>query len=236
MKYFFISVLILALSCDDAENTPELIDKLRAIGVEADQGSYTYSTAEAAVTATLTFYLASNDTSDLVVQELSLDDEEQLSLSEPVVTFDDKTDFRIYFITVTAQIPTEDLLEFDDNGEAVIAYALGVSQGSEEERIKGRVKVYQPGVSVAKPSIAITSPLDGGEAGGGLVNLTAELSAEYDENYRISWFVSSGVILKRRAIETEWEDMASGTRTILVTARGLSSGNFTYNIIEANIL
>ena len=173
---------------------------------------------------------------DIEVSEITLENEVQMTLSTPSVSFVDYTDFRFYTITATSTIPLQSDLEFTSfDNTSTASYALLVRQGNEEERIKGRVKIYQPGESIVKPSISIESPNAADSLNSGTIALTAALTTENDENYRIGWFVTAGKIEKRRGLETEWEEVSSGTRTIIVTVRGLDSGNFHHDIREFTV-
>ncbi|SMF83010.1 hypothetical protein [Pseudobacteriovorax antillogorgiicola] len=237
LRYILLLSLAVFASCSEVENTPEKVDKLRAIGVATDSPYY-----EPGMTVTLTFILATPVLEDISVAEVTLEDELQLALSNiSLPTPDDKSELRLYTVTADATLPLAGDLDFATfDGTANIAYALIFSQGAEEERVRGSIKIYPAGGSPTNvsglPSIEITSPSENSTIGGGTVDLVASLDEKgSDENFRISWFVADGVIEKNRSIETEWEEMSAGTKTIIATARGLTSGTFAYDVIEATI-
>ena len=124
------------------------------------------------------------------------------------------------------------------DGSSAIAYAMRFTQGGEEERVRGKIKLYpadSPSLSLTKPSVSITSPVANSETAGGTVQLKASLTKSMEESYRISWFVADGEIPKRRAAETDWENMGGGNKTIIVTIRGLQSWNFAIDKLDTII-
>lgn len=236
MRWFILSLVFVAACGDMIENNPERIEKLRAIGVAADQAVYTFSTPDASVAATLSFFVATNLKEDIEVSNTSLENVTQLTLGEPTVSFEDYEQLRLYRIDVSTTMPLQEELSFGFDGNSQAYYALLVRQGGEEERIRGRLKIYPPtvaeGLNWTLPSISISNPQQDASTTAGTVNLKAELTPGAEENYRISWFVAEGEIEQNRKIETEWQGVGAGRKTVIVTARGLNTLSFAYDVIE----
>ena len=243
MKLIRLAMAMYLTSCADMGNTPEVIDKLRTLGVGKDQAAYTYSTEAATVTAGLTFYLASNTKTDITASSIaSTSTYNYQELSNINITYDDYTELRLYKVTATVTIPTLEELKFSvaEKGTAVIYYALKFSQGAgqdlEEEQVRGTLRIYRPEKATATvPTINITFPEADATVALGTVNLKAETTTDSTDFNRIGWFVASGNIEKRGAVEAEWKEMTAGTKTIIATIRGVTSTNFSYQVIEANL-
>jgi len=233
-------ILLLAISliypaCSQLDNTPEKVDQLRAIGLATDSAAYTYSTEETPVIAGLTFYLASDRKTDLDYTQIQVEGE-QLQLVDLQVDFEDYSRLRIFQVRATARLPLASELRFSDNDDTTsVAYALLFRQDGQEERFRGRIKIYRPDspkLQQVKPNISIVSPSNGSRVPAAPLTLKAELSNTSDEPYRISWLVAEGVIEKHRAIETKWKEFGASPQTIIVTMRGLDSWNFDFDVIE----
>ena len=243
MKILLLFSLLASLSCNDIDNHPERIEKLRAIGVETEQPAYSFSTADTVNSVSLTFYLLSNQKTDVTSESVSLEINKtltspQVTLENITTAYEDYNQLRLIRITATATIPTEDQLVFSKtDNTASISYALIINQGAEQEKVRGNVKIYRPDAiaSIAKPTVSITSPLANTAIPAGTINLKAETTNTNDESLRISWFVGDGEIEKRRATEAEWINMTGGVKTMVVTARGLKSWNFAYSVIETTV-
>ena len=88
-------------------------------------------------------------------------------------------------------------------------------------------------IEISGEEAALVAP--SGDIAQGTIPLKAQLSNVEDESYRIGWFVSGGKVEKRRSNEASWEEVSLGPKTIIVTSRGLSSLNFSFEIRSLNI-
>ncbi|NRA63183.1 MAG: hypothetical protein HRU19_01800 [Pseudobacteriovorax sp.] len=243
----FLLFFGLALSsCDDIESTPELVDKLRAVGVAQD--SLTYVSPEdgaAAVTATLTFVLVTPngagpiesgaaEKTDTTFRELTF------AADQPAAEV--YADFTLHRFVATTTIPSQSELEFSPlDGTAYFDVGWRFSIGSDVELFQSRIKVYQSGERIDPTisgeenqplGISILNPTENLSVPAGTVTLSAELSNDVEDNYRISWLVGVGSIERIRTIETDWEGVAAGNRTVMVVVRGLRSNAFNYQVID----
>jgi hypothetical protein len=241
MKHLLFILSLMSVACNSMEDSPEKIDKLRALGVDTDQVGYSPSTADNQVTANLTFYLASVAETELNWQYLTLENENQITLSEPQITSEDHPRLQLYRVTTTASIPTLEELDFSEvDNTARIYYALGFTQGAEEERVRGQLKIYRADdprlTSLTEPSISITSPTPNSESPVGTIPLQAELTNQTPElDYRVNWFVTEGKIAEPNSTESEWEQMSAGDHTIIVTVRGLDTVTYDLDLITITL-
>ncbi len=232
--FFFIS-LLLALGCNNIEDNPERIEKLRAIGVDTDQANYSFSeSGQSPKTATLTFLLLTKDPATVVATPVN--DLPYATLSEITQTEVSYSEMRLIQISAKITLPTrETALSLDDDGTGLLLYALKVNQGNEEEYIRSRLRVYPTGddrLNLSKPSITLAGLQAKAPLASGTIPLQAEITKTQSEPYRVSWFVAEGEIEKRRAEETDWTNVSSGTKTIVATIRGLDSLRIGYTIID----
>jgi hypothetical protein len=243
LKLLTLCVLTLTIhGCDDFPNSPELIDKFRAMGVGFADPSYTASTESSLVTAQLEFFFATPSKEEITfvnkdVESLQLD----LVFGQAEL-LEEKASLNIYKVTATALLPTADFLYFNPNADntADVVYAAIFRQGTEEEQILGRMKIYQPDAAAADtitiPTARITSHSEGDSISASPTTLISEVDNKVTgESYRTSWLVSSGVIDNIRTRESEWTEYASGEATIILTVRGLTSYNFNYTAIDVTV-
>ncbi len=227
--------LLFNLSCNAIGDHPERIDKLRAIGVDTDQANYSFSeSGQTAKTATLSFLLLTKDAAPVVSSLVA--DSGYAALSELTQTEESFAEMRLIRINAKITIPTEaEALLFDDDGSALLPYALRIVQGDEEELIRSRLRVLKEGdakLSFSKPSVNLDELKAKAPLASGTINLLANITKTQDEPYRVSWFVADGEIEKRRAEDAEWTKVGAGTKTLVVTVRGLDSLRFSYAVVD----
>lgn len=234
MKRVCLVFAIFLLSCNPIENTPELVDRLRAFGVSTQKAAYSTDAAETDIE--LTFYLVSNRQTDLLVEELEVEVGQLIVQDWEIKEPDDFSRLRIFEVIVSAKLPKLEELQFSEADDtASVPYAMLFSQDGEQERVRGRIKIYRPSdprLGQEKPVIKIVNPQNAEQLSGSSVMLKAKLEDISDQSYRISWLVSDGKIAKPRAIETEWEEFSANSQTIIVTFRGLDSWNFAYDVVD----
>jgi hypothetical protein len=231
-------ILFLSLSvifaCNGQDDPFERIQKLRALGVGSNPLALTPQ-AESEQKFTLTVY-AAVPLGQSITLEPSLDEGSKfaqvvtVSVIAGSESYKDYGQLRLFqgqFSLVVPPIPVESIPK--DTGFLPLRYALVLRSGDEEEKIVGNVLLYPPDspkLLWKTPTAEITSP----QSGEGLVNskkieLKANLiNPNEGDNLRVSWFVSSGNVINRRARETVWEKADGGTQSIILTVRGLKSG------------
>ena len=146
-------------------------------------------------------------------------------------TLSNLQEFNILIYRTTLTIPPASELDFSTfDGLVRLNHGLGNGSGGESEKIAGRILVFPTGVApeTSAIDIEILTPTAGQSVPGGTVELTAQLLNEGEENYRVGWMVKDGEIPQRRSIETDWEGMTSGNKTVIVTVRGLTTGAVCY--------
>lgn len=232
---------ITCISCDDFPNNPELIDKFRTIGVGLKEASYTYSTDGDPRRAELSFYFATPSTKPITSDNLEIvTGAKLLTFSDPVLEIE-KSKLNIYRIDATAEIPQKDELFFnpDDENTATINYSAIFTQDIEEERVFGKIRIYESAKatdgSVTAPTVTIKNRTEGDALSGDKIELKAEVGNKISESYRTAWLVSSGEVKEYRKREVEWEKPKKGKATIILTVRGLTSYNFDFEAIDVTI-
>lgn len=237
-----LATVLLLGSCSDMDNTPELVDRLRAFGVSRSP-YYEASTTTTTQTANFVFYLASKSDVEPVYEEVTVPNTHQLQLANLALAT--PLDTRLSGLTLisisgTADIPLASEMDFNNpDGSATLTFGLKVAQGSDEEWIRGQVSVYPSGnaPSFVTPSFAINSPTEGSSLSGASAELSASLAENgSSESFRISWLVSDGVIENsNRTLTPTWNQFSQGNKTIIATLRGLSSGYFVFATVNITV-
>lgn len=216
----------------------ETISKLRAMGVSADPIGLIAASEAATQTAKMTFYVVAP--LGATVQYEPYQDERaryaipiDLAVDASSEKVTDYAKFSIHQVNAVLSVPAAGLIPIPANpGFARIRYGLRATSGSEEEVIVGTLILYAN--SENRPAyeplgVAIDAPLDVATFGD-QTNLQATIDNKNGENVKVGWLVSSGTVKNRRAKSTQWQDVASGQQTVVVTVRGMKSGSFAYAV------
>jgi len=114
--------------------------------------------------------------------------------------------------------------------------------GGDEDTVVGDALVYPAGTpdlttaqSSGNAQIDILVPTPGATVAAKDQELNAAITGNGDEKMRVGWFASGGKVKNRNAIQTKWEASGSGSFSLLVTARGLKSGAFTYKVVDVTV-
>lgn len=213
----------------DNEERPELINKLRTLGVEQ-----TPVNAKPGDTVNLTFHLAGPPNQQITPTVL-LDKSAKFGVPVAAVPVDAAVSetpvgtLSLYSYRATVTVPDGDTvnLAIAKQGFARVRYNINFSSGAESENVVGDSIVYSaaaPQLTWSAPEIAITKPGESAATGG--IDLDGTITSAGNETNRVSWFISSGKVKSRRARTTKWTDAARGTQTVIMTARGTKSGAF----------
>lgn len=122
-------------------------------------------------------------------------------------------------------------------GRARLRYGVQIVEGNEaeDEKIVGDVLVLPANSSEVysnAPAINISSPQQTAPRES-TIPLLATMSGSGNESFRIGWFVSAGTVKNRRARTTEWTTPDTpGDHTVIVTARGMTTGAFAYSAMK----
>jgi hypothetical protein len=232
--------LTFSSGCGDDAERPEVINKLRAIGVATDKPAIAPSTPESVSTATLTFVLAAPKGQTLVAEAWT---DSQSRLGVPVTiamqpeTLTADTSFPgldIWTVQAVLTAPPATALGVGQNF-AKLRYAAKVTAGTESETIVGDLLMFAADApELARTNLTVDIAAPGGNVPAkGESDLTANVTRGFEENVRIGWYVSAGQVKNRRARTTKWIDPGQGGHTVIVTARGLKSGSFSWKAVAA---
>ncbi len=225
------TISVLTTSCGgDSQDRPEVITKLRAVGVEQ-----TPVIAKPGDTVTLTFFLAAPSGLTITPQVL-LDAESRYGVSTLVAPLDQTPTetaagpLSIYSYRASLIVPKDNQVVtagLGSQGFARLRYKINFTTDSDSEAVVGDSIVYPngaPQLNWQAPTVSIDKP-DTSSPGGDL-DLQGGITSDGGEPYRVSWFVSSGTVKNRRARTTKWQDPAKGSQTLILTVRGTRSGAF----------
>ncbi|MBP9706927.1 MAG: hypothetical protein KBD78_04735 [Oligoflexales bacterium] len=244
---FLLTLSTIHIACSDDEERFEQISKLRTLGVKSNKVASAPSTVSTEETVSLEIVVSFPNG---VINELSavpfVEENSStlalpvlLELSETAISEESFGPLTIATITANLKVPTFDFSNAPIN-KLSLRYGLEVlAENGDKERIVGNYVIYPPNsneLSWQAPNIVITAPNSANFSGSGAdkVTISAELrERQIEESYRIGWFASAGKIKNRRALNSDWEELAGiREKTLIVTARGRSSGAFTYQALS----
>lgn len=246
----FICILALCstlIACSDDEERYEQVAKLRTLGVKTNKVASAPSTETTEETISLEFVVSfPNGT----INELSATpfiEENSSTLALPVLVelsdtaISEETVGALTIATITANLKVP-IFDFSNTPFKKLSLRYGLEARAEtgdKERIVGNYVIYPANSSELlwqAPNIVITAPNSENLSGSSAdkVTISAELrERQIEESYRIGWFASGGKIKNRRALNSDWEELAGiGEKTLIVTARGRSSGAFAYQALS----
>ncbi len=231
-----------AVACGDETSRPEVVTKLRAIGVNADQPVSSPSTDPAApktITLTLFYLLGVNETAavsyfqDQTTNSALLVQEQQVSIADPTTYKETAFDnFKVVEAKATITVPVLTLTVATQ-----MKYGFKIQSGSEEEAVIGYLPLYpegSPELAFTTPTVQIASPADGATISNDL-DITATYTNPNNEDLKFGWFASTGEIKNRRAKNTHWSALAGGKQTLLMTVRGKKSRAFSYHAVHVTV-
>ena len=230
--------LSLLVACGSTTDRPDVITKLRALGVEQ-----TPVNAKPGDTVNLTFYLAGY-ASTLMTPQVLLDTQARYSIPvavTPIDTVPSETpigSLSLYSYRASFTVPTTDAVKLlvAKQGYARLRYQVKFAASGDDENVVGDTVVYaalSPQLSWTAPKIEITSPTATGATGS--VALAGSIVGSGDESHLVSWLVSAGTVKNRRAKITLWESVPKGTHTVFMTVRGRKSGAFAIKSQEVTV-
>lgn len=230
MKALFLVVLTF-LGCSGESDRVEAISKLRALGVSATPSFVSQETSPGAAIS-LEVLVAVPKDHVITAEEYDISKAEPFSFritpDPSTITYQDVGDLRIAKVTAAGVLPpTAAAIDFRGVSSFGMKYGLTIKDGSESENIVGAVLIFKEGASPAPSglNLSINDSVDFSNNTEG--NIAANLQNPTSEKFKVSWFVSSGVIKNRRALITKWTPNKSGEQALIVTARGLDTGAFT---------
>jgi len=233
MKKLFLLFIFLVSCSSDEENRFEVINKLRAIGANASPSFISQDTA-ALSNVEIQFHVVMPIGNEISLENYQNPDIKNIVMNlEPdptSISYVNVGSLRFASFKAKGTIPPEvKAIKFDGFTSFAVSYGVTVKSGAESENIQGSILVYKsdsmPTVNDMK--IAIKPDLTFKKSTKSV--LSATLTNPIGENYKIGWFVSSGIVENRRSLDTFWTPKESGIATVIVTARGLQTGSFTYD-------
>ncbi len=251
IPFFALAAFVLLTSCGDDSARPEVLDKLRVIGVGTAPVASAPAAAGATQNVTLTAYAVVPKGETVTIG--TFDDEvsplnytvpaSQVTVTQPQATdYTDLGAFQLVKATATVPVPTEDVFNrFPNSNKGVrVRYGLTIVGAKKTEYVVGSFMTYKagspellwqaPAVDIEKPTDqeSLSIPKKGLEMIGKVTNPN-------DEETKVGWYVSSGEIENRRAYATKWREAKDGKQTVILTARGKKSKAFTLKVIEVNV-
>ncbi len=245
MKILFL--LALCIACGGGDSRPEKIEKLRAIGVATSPIIQTPSTPDSPKTATITFYAAAPFGKNFEVRPFEVNAINPLTpgitIKAGSIKYQDFSQFRIFSVQASAVVPQESAslsALLAERGSTTYRFGIKLKNGEEEEKIVADLIVAakdQAPTDIKTTKITILTPIDKSQISTETLQLRANIEDTNEgETYKIAWFVSSGQVKNRRAIETELKEAQAGPVTILVTVRGSKSGTFAYSAVDVTAM
>ncbi len=233
-KLFFrpLFLLLTLVSCGEPLERPELINKLRTLGVKSQPA--VYNLAEP-TDVELTVYLTSPSADSL---EISSFTEESYRYAPQVsgTLVDGSAQVTAHAALHVHEfrlvIPKDQILQqLVESPLGNFRYSILAVQGAEQEKIVGNIV----GSLNPPPELTEVSILDEGiVAAIGEIVIQGQLPAGLSSNYRISWLASGGEIANRRSLSTKWREIPNSPQTLILTARGTRTGEFAMDIRNYN--
>ncbi|MCX6126653.1 MAG: hypothetical protein NTV34_18120 [Proteobacteria bacterium] len=238
-KFFAGAVLALSMaSCGDDGERKEVVNKLRALGVEQ---SPVIATPGGAVQ--LTFFLA-GPKGMILTPKVYLDTairygtSADVSLVDTTPTEEPLGVLSLYKLRAqfTAPSDTSTLGAIALKGNALSRYGVHFQGIEDEETIIGDTLVYSPTsafVSWKDPAISIAEPVL--TTIGTTTILLATVNNPNEETSKVSWFSSSGKIKNPNSKSTEWSEVSAGDQLLILTVRGRKSGSFAIKTARVKV-
>ncbi len=236
-----MALCFLLLACGDRQARPELISKLRAIGVAAQPASVVPSTDEAPQTVKLTAHLLLPAGQSIDSVAAFVDDGSRFSFGIPDLlvdtasaTYTEYGPVRHYQVSASFVAPKQEVLTAAGGVLARLSYGIEVTAGEEIERIVGSVNLVPAGSeALAWPAVGVEivkpTGADAAAVGDG-AELQMETTASAEDSVKSGWYVTSGKISNRRARSAEWTEPAAGEQVVIATARCKTCRNFALQI------
>ncbi len=236
----FVGLCTFVVGCGESQERPEVIDKLRAIGVAAQPSVVVPSTATTPQVVKLTLHalLPSGQQVDSVQPYIDEDARFSSLATDLVVdantlSYEDVGQLRYFKVDATFTAPTAEILQAAGGEMVRLRYGLDVVAGAESERVVGDVLMVPPdsvALSWQPVTVKITTP----ETAGAMLTDGATLSMTTTnsdgDSVKSGWYVSSGEIKNRRARNTSWEKPKAGDGVVIATARGSKSRSFAIDV------
>lgn len=239
---------ILSCGLGNSENDrQEVLDRLRALGVNAAPVVSQIPDSDQNLTTQLTIYAAVPGETAVSVEAWQnpnkTDADIVLKTSDFVfdannTSHQDFGGIRLLTIHVKAKVPTASEWKKESRG-GTVQYGFKLSTDSRTEYISGAFLAYrsgQPELAWQAPSLKITTPLQNSVVKkDDDIELIMDITNPQDELLLPSWFVPNGEIFLRRATSTTWKPKETGSGFVFATIRGRDSLGFAIQAIPLTI-
>lgn len=249
MRIIFNLIIIGHLTyCGDMENRPEVVNKLRTVGVKVSKTIFDKTDSASTSFQTEAVVLLPKDVKIKSVTSFR-DPRSQfylyseLQIDETSETYLTLGPLSLFTVKATGILPfvNEDLLR-SFNGVANIRYGMQIrSEDNEEENIVGDIIFVaedSPAISWKgkNPLITLAEPSDDTSlTSGETIKIRANITKPIDDLYKISWFVSAGEVKNYRSSTTEWLLPEPGEHLLLVAVHATRSRKFDYTYKQVKI-
>lgn len=233
MRYLLLMVTLTSFwGCGEDEDRFEVINKLRGIGVSAQDKPIVLNPSEGTTqSAVLTAHALLPKGQS--VTEVSAYTDSGAGFSFPgevlvdeasaqVTTIGALESYQVPFTVTFSSVPTA---YFNSDGQETVArvrYGVLLKSGAEEEAIVGDLVVVADTDSKAltewqNHALELISPAQGA-ARSSQMALEGKLTKAQDEPVKLRWFVSSGKVKNYRDQVTDWEEVGEGEQTVVLVA------------------
>ena len=232
------SLILGMAACNASSNKPELIVKMRPLGVSS---SPVIAAPGDKVHLTFHFALPAAETLETTVYEES--DTTGASVPAPGVTLTNEqsvvdsvcpghalrctfASFDYAVLTAAFTVPDAAQLPMISGPSRRLRYSIHVSSASNATSVMGDLFVFAPGspqLSGTPAAADIVEPAASAVSGAGDIPIQASITKYFEETATIGWFTGCGTIENRRAVATAWHTPESGSCTLVFTARGQDS-------------
>lgn len=240
-------LLVAALinSCGQQPDRPEVIDKLRVVGVGAEPSVVVPSTAAAPQTVKLTLHALLPAGQQVDSVQAFVDENakfsyliENLAVNTTSQAYEELGGLRYFKVEASFLAPTTEILQAAKVSPLRMRYGIDVVAGAESERVVGDVLMVAPGDDALqwKPvTVNMTSPASEGATVGDGISLSMDTTSSPGDAVKSGWYVSSGQIENRRARSAKWEKPEAGAGVVIATARGSRSRSFAIQVRKVTV-
>jgi hypothetical protein len=236
---------LFAVGCGDPSDRPEVVNKLRSLGVESNPGLIVASTEAASLTTQLTVTMMLPLGETISVESFSDEQPrtayvaEGLAVDQSSIAYQTFNSMQIASFKANFNNPSDAVFLTQGAGKLLrVRYGFLVKAGTEEEKIVGDVLMLAPGepeLSWSAPTALIENPAAGATIPNAEMELSASVNNPNQESIKLGWYVTSGKIDNRRAKTATWKEFASGPQTIVLTVRGKKSRTFSYSVRDFTV-
>lgn len=235
------------MSCNNADNPQEKIDKLRTIGIKTSPLVNYLNSGEPTV---LTVHVALPKSSTMITTEPSFDPiainqiqvfPEEIQIDQNSIQYQEYNSLIHAQFEASINIPNERIVSGlgENFSGAQVKYAFNISDANSSETVIGVFLVAQSSdkenLNFTDISITEINPLDGQSFNGTEHDLVVNTNNPNAENIKYGWFTTEGRMSNRRSASPIWLIDTPGNHTLIATVRGKKSKSFDFKFIDVTV-